>query len=217
MEATVKDVLTANLVLVGADLLNDPSRHQEFVRAIGSEVIFDSDASPQQASFNICNIPRDRISIESSAGKSTVARAYPEKEDIERLSQVAIYAIEFTTLESTGLRGVGFNIDLVVEQFSGESAQKYIAGRIFSRTIPVARELEIKGGMAQLFFQEADRTWTIRIEPRVIHPENENVYLTVNYHVSSVALPSELEIRNSLNATWDRAHAFVSEIDKNAG
>ena len=220
MAITTTEVIKANLVLVGLRLLSGQEEFEAFRRAVGSDV----QAAGTGLAMNIRTgltepmiglaLNRDRITIELSPDRSTINRDYPLREDLRRLAEVAGYAIDNTPEEEQQLQAFGFNMDMIFDQDSEELAFEYLSRRLFNAG-PLGNEgWQLVGGAGKLIFDDGDRRWTISLEPRFNDATESRVLLTANLHRPEQRLPTEDEIRNSLEGLWDETHLFVQRLDE---
>ena len=223
MNTEVKDVLNASIVLVGVELLNTSEMAANFKDAVKSEVVPGAGAlvgaqmDTPLALGRSFSLAKDRIQIQSSPIQSICKLDYPIKEALGRLAEVTYLSIKntFPTHEKT--IPIGYNAELAYEQLSENSADQYIARRIFSPLKDKDKDgWELIGGAGRFSFQENDKRWNVRIEPRFNEEHTSTVFLSVNLHFNKIRLPkTEEEILKSLNTTWEQAHKLVERIDEN--
>ena len=119
MAATRVDVVTTNLVLVGIGLLKTPEESEEFKSALDTELRMEigllanaqTGITEQSKTFTLS---RERISLTLSANRSTVAKEYPERNDLGRLAAIATRAKECSDLSGQTLQAFGYNIEMVL-------------------------------------------------------------------------------------------------------
>ena len=221
MAINIQDVVSANLVLVGIGLLNTPEELEDFRKGIGAtEIVSRSSLAltgplPDNAETGrTVALERERITLELSSSRSSVERAYPLKEDLERLANVAGHAITKTDLQGKRPRAFGFNLDLVYDQISEWPSVRYLAERLFS-SVPLGNERwQLFGGMGRLIFKDGEKFWTVKLEPRFNEQDTTKIFLSINLHRNEQRLPDKNEIRDSLCETWDQAHEFAIRLDK---
>ena len=218
MAATRKEVLKANIVLVGVGLLGT----QESLDAFSGSV--DSDIVPAGAGL-ITNVPagtlepgyalslnRERITLELSPSRSAINRDYPSgKNDLCTLAEIAGLAIESTSPDTA--RAVGYNIELIYDQDSGTPASQYLAQRLFNADLISSDTWRLVGGAGRIIFDENGHSWRISIEPRFNDETSSRVFLSLNLHIGKDHLPEEREIEQYLRSAWDQAHNFADLLD----
>ena len=213
MPATVQDVLKANVVLVGIELLDSQDGVAEFQKSVGSEVVPEGviigggpGGTPSQG--QVLRLPRDRILLQCSSIRSVVEREYPTHDDLSRLAEITDCAIRNTKLSERAPDAFGFNIDLVCDQSSGGTALKYLADRLFSSSAQDIAGWTLVGGSGKLIFEENGNRWTVTAEPRFGDDKTTKVYLGLNSHFEEKRMPSQSDISASLHEAWDKAHNF---------
>ena len=222
MAAIIQDVVNANLVLIGIGLLNTPNEVEKFKNSAGADV---------QAEFGLATIipsgvtepsrkltlNRDRIVLNLSQSRSSIAREYPSTEDpikdFTRLSEVVQCAISSTELEAQSLVAYGYNIELVFDQDTGEPATHYLGNRLFGADFPSKETWELTGGTGQITFKDNARQWTISIGPRSNDEQSTRVAVGLNLHLNKQTLPDEAEIKATLEEIWNEAKDFMNRLD----
>ena len=220
MAITIPEVVKANLVLLGLRLLSAPEELESFKQAIGTDVQLagvgmgvNVQTGIPEPGF-ILTLNRDRITLDLSAARSIINRDYPSHEDLPRLAQVARQAITTTSITENQLRAFGFNIELIFDQDSGTPAFGYLSERLFD-VGPLGNEgWQFVGGAGRLIFDDSGRRWTVSLEPRFNDETESRVFLTVNLHRPEQRVPTEDEIRGSLEEIWDVTHQFVQRLDE---
>ncbi len=216
MSATVQDVLKANVVFVGIELLASQEGVAEFQNSIGSEVVpegilIGAGAGVTPTQGQVLRLPRDRIVLQCSSIRSVVEREYPTANDLDRLAEITDCAILHSKLNEKTLDAFGFNVDLVLDQNSGETALTYLANRLFASGLQSAMGWTLVGGSGKLIFEEDDHRWTVTVEPRFGDDKTTKVYLGLNLHIGGKPMPSKSDVLNSLSEAWDKAHSFLQD------
>ena len=223
MAANIQDVVRANLVLVGCRLLGQPEEFDEFRQAIKADVqmaqagLIANIASGMAEPGQTLALQRDRITIELSPSRSIISREYPSRDDLRRLAEVSAQAISHTSLEGSQPRAFGFNIDIVFEQDSEETAFAYLSRQLFGAESLGNEDWQLVGAAGRLIFDDNGRHWTINLEPRFHEEHEKRVFLSGNLHLSDRPLPNEDEIVSYLEEAWDETHQFVRHLDGRRG
>ena len=220
MAITTSEVIRANLVLVGLRLLSAPEEIDSFKRAIGTDfqlavsgMSVNIQTGIAEPGFTLA-LNRDRITLDLSASRSMVNRDFPSREELPRLAEVAGQAISHTLIEEDQLRAFGFNIELVFDQQSAATAFEYLSKRLFD-VGPLGNEgWQLIGGGGKLIFSDGKRCWTISLEPRFNDEAESRVFVSVNLHKAEGTLPTQGEIRESLEELWDEVHHFIDRLDE---
>ncbi len=219
MAATLHDVVSANLVLVGIGLLNQPDEAERFRNTLDTDMRLELGL--------VANVPtgltepsrtftlnRERIALNLSSSRSSIAREYPSQSDLGRLAQVASLAIESTDLDGDTLQAFGYNIEMVFNQDTGQSATRYLGKRLFDYGLLGKEGWNLLGGRGQLIFRDDVGQWTITVEPRFGEESTSRFFLSLNLHKDEQRLPTEGEITDSLKEIWQEALAFIDRLDK---
>ena len=136
MAATLHDVVSANLVLVGVGLLNEPSEFERFRNALDTDIrpevgLVANVSTGLTEPSRTFTLHRERIALNLSPSRSTISREYPDESDFARLAEVAALAIESTDLADGKPQAFGYNIEMVFNQDTGQSAIQYLGERLF--------------------------------------------------------------------------------------
>ena len=210
MAVRLEYVLSANVVLVGIELLRTEAEVEACSAAFGGELIQDGafiDAVGPMAPVRgrMLRAPRERILVEVSQRRSRVTKEYPAGiDDVALVADVASRALESTTVEEPTVSGHGFNFAMVYSDDSGEEALRYLGRRIFAPPAFVPERWTSFGGQGKLIFQEGVRRWTITLEPRLQAPNTQKVFLDINLHVPEPGVPSRDEMEAQLRACGKR-------------
>lgn len=222
MTAKVQDVLKTNLVLVGVGLLNNLEELEKFDHAVNSELMIEGGGMMVNATgivpepMRAITIPKDRVSLELSPSRSVISRDYPSRNDLSRVAEVAAKAICSTDLKAPSLAGFGFNIDLMYDQDSGDTAFGYLAKRMFSPDLSMNEGWNLVGGAGRLLFNRGGNVWTVNVEPRLGDQNTHRVFMKLNLHINDREIPDGERIRRFLEEIWDQAHIMVDMIDGHA-
>ena len=216
----VKDVLKANLVLVGVGLLGTATEFNRFSSEVDGEVIASGQSMSMDAQTNLAepgrlfSLDRDRITLDLSRSRSTIARDYPREDDLGRLVEVAWCAINCSEGAGGRIRATGYNLELVFDQTSGEQASRYLARRLFGDGLRDAGlAWELVGGAGRMSYWDGQHQWNIGVEPRFNDPTTTRVFLTVNMHRDGFSPSSSEEIKASLGKIWRQGDNFIRLLD----
>lgn len=220
MAAKLEDVLNANLVLVGVELLNDPEKFEQFRHEFASDLRFEvglvtNGLTGVTEPSRTLVLSRDRIQFTLHASRSTITREYPEETGLAKLARSAALAIDLTDAKGPP-QAFGYNMELVFDQDSAQPARQYIGSRLFSR-LPVANPgWDLVGGTGRMIFSDGTDQWTISAEPRFGDEATSRLFLSVNLHKYEQRFPSEDEMLASLEKIQRETLAFVNLWDEGA-
>ena len=219
MATTLEDVLNANLVLVGVELLNELDAVERFRNELAPDLRLEVGMAVDGATglpepSRTLTLGKDRIQITLHSSRATIAREYPDDSGLLRLAQVAARAIEFTKLESRLPQAFGYNIELVFNQSSGQPALQYIGDRLFA-SLPINEPGRyFIGGTGQLIYADDDGRWTITVQPRFNDTTTSRVFLSLNLHKQEQRFPDEAEIQTTLKKIQQEAVAFADRLEQ---
>lgn len=222
MTVRVREVLKADLVLVGVELLKSVTEIQQFRSSIGVTVHVGSGAATNAATGTTVPaaavaLQRERITISSFADRTTVVKEFPSLDDPgpdwRRFARVATLAHEATEDASENARAFGYNFGFVFDVDSEQSAPDFLARRTLSGHPLGNPAWELIGGAVMMMFGDGSRRWTFNIQPQPAgDPASTMLALDVNMHVEEPRIPEEQEIDSALNEIWDEVHAFVGRL-----
>ena len=219
MAATLQDVVSANLVLVGIGLLNEPDEFEQFRNALDIDLRLEHGLVTNVPSgltepSRTITLSRERTELNLSPSRSMITREYPEESGLARLAEIAALAIESTDLDDDTPRAFGYNIEMVFNQDAGQSAVQYLGERLFAHGLLGKDGWDLMGGRGQLIFRGPTGQWTVAVEPRFGEESTSRFFLRLNLHKNEEYLPTEDEITSSLREIWQEALSFVDRLDK---
>ena len=196
MPADVRDVLNANIVLVGIGLLNNPTEVSAFSELVDSEVISTGAglvvSLPQgmPGPGQRLELPRERIFLNLTPIRIDIGRHYPtERGDLGRLAHVIACAVASTDLQGQLPTAIGYNLEVVYNQTSGEPSLSYLGSRLVNSKISGAPDWNLAGGAGLLVFDSPAGRWTIKVEPRFNQEDTTQVFMSLNLHKAEQRVP----------------------------
>ena len=123
-------------------------------------------------------------------------------------------AVESTDLVDGKPQAFGYNIEMVFNQDTGQSAIQYLGERLFDYGRLGKEGWDRVGGRGQLIFTGSTGQWTITVEPRFGEESTSRFFLSLNLHKNEQRLPAKDEITTSLEEIWQEAIDFVERLDK---
>ena len=217
--AIVRDVLRANIVLVGLGLLRDTESITAFSDAVDSDVILDDAGliigvpggnahSRESSEFH-----RERISVKLLPDRTVFEREFPTRSSFNHLAEVLDKATESSIRQQGALRAYGYNLELVYDQTSGAPSLRYLGDRLFGQTAFVPADWSLVGATGRLFFDSPSGRWTIQFEPRFNDPNSTRVFMSINLHKEETSLPDANGVRQDFESVWDQAYDIVATFD----
>ena len=227
MPIEIQDVLKVSVVLAGVVLLGEQRQRDKFAELANSELIAEMLVSgpvpPPRPTIGgpanvaetglLLNLLRDRIQLVSTPSRTSIERQYPNFDELNRLADVAGYAIDLTDLKGQVQSACGFNIEMVYGQTEEKPAETYIAERLFSHHGFGIEDWTLVGGGGKLSFQGEDARWNFAVEPRANDPSGLKVFLSLNLHRDTQQVPNREEILDSLQKIWNRSRSFATKFD----
>ena len=219
MAVEVQDILSIDAVFAELELLRSNDEVAACSAALGSEIITEvglvlgaSRGTPVEG--RRLQVPRDRMRMETSAHRTRVVREYPVQiDDVESVVQLARHAIESTDLQGAVPSSFGFNLELVYDQDSRETALTYLGRRLLVRVGDLHENWGQAGGSGKLVVREGTWQWTINLEPRLQAPDTTKVFLGANLHVPEARMPDDGDMEMLLRQLWGRAHEVIENLD----
>ena len=218
MAITGLDALKANVVLLGLELLDSEAGFEAFKSESETEVIAEMSVTgvfgglPETG--RRINLPKDRITLVATSGRSVIEREYPSYGELDRLADVVSRAISHTRADTSEVRALGYNVDVTYNQDSGLRAMEYLAQRLYSQNFLSTENRRILGGSGKLSFIGEGRIWNFSIEPRLNDNNTTKVFLGLNMHIDSTSVPEKDAIAACLRESWNSAHEFAVELDE---
>lgn len=219
MAVNLEDVLSASLVLVGVELLNEAGVVERFRNELAPDLRLEigmvvNGATGLHEPSRTLTLGKDRIQLTLHGSRSTIAREYPGDMGLARLAEVAARAIELTGSEGIVPQAFGYNIELVCDQDSGQPALRYIGNRLFA-SLPIDEPgRDFVGGTGQLIYADADGQRTITVQPRFNAPDTSRVFLSLNLHKEEQRFPNAAEIQATLSEIQQEALAFADCLEQ---
>ena len=216
MPIKITELLQANFVIVGIDLLQSDEELKSFADSIDTDIVVEKLVGLHSTAPNgrRLAINRDRIFLELFPDRFTIRQEYPTSDSaFGTLSRLAGLAIEKSgAVDSTLVRTHGYNIELLYDP-GPVLASPYIASRIFGdfERNPGWKTI---GGQASIKFRDGDDTiWSVAIEPRFKQDNAENVFFSLNLQREQQHIPNAQEIQRSLERTLNEATVFIDAVD----
>lgn len=223
MDLQIEDILKIDIVLVGVQLLSGPADKAIFDEAVGAEVTEAitegiavsvgpsgiSPITPPPPQPRLLTLQKERITLDLAPGRSSISKEYPEEGAIGRLAEVADLAITGSNDPNQELRAFGFNLEAVCELPSDKMAYQFLASNIYASNIAHNSEFALTDGSPRMSFQRGNDHWNVVIEPRFRNADGSKIFMSLNLHKDSSAMPPGEEIYDSLRTLWDHAYTFV--------
>ena len=219
MVAKLQRVLSTNIVIVGIDLLNQPTEAERFKTQVDPDLRIDIGAvanitSGESEPSRRITSDIDRIILELLPNRVTITRQHPTHGDLPRFAEVISRAIECTELSDPTPTVFGYNIEAGFEQDSDQPALNYLGNILFSEPPQANPNWRFAGATARTVFFADSGTWTISVEPRFNDPAEHRIFLSTNLHKGQQQLPTEREALLSLNEIWEETLAFMRNLDE---
>ena len=216
MDSLVQDVLNANIVFIGIELMNKPEAGESLRAAtdaevVGSEVGLSVSPSGAPESARRFILSRDRISLDIMSGRSSVTMEYPPN-DFAQLAKVIACAID-NTEEGQQPTAHGYNMILVLDPELTEPAVKLLGRRLITPQSLGRGSWSRIGGLGALYFRDGLRRWTFNIEPRPRDDlESKKLFMSINLHLPNGELPTERVAADTFSEMLNEAISLANQI-----
>ena len=207
MSVSLHVALDASVVIVGISM---PTM-DDFVEKL--EAIFETDVqvvSGRAGDPDVLVLDRERVEISMQGSQLIINRNYPSEGDLPNLARVSNATL---TLLDQPIGAVGYNVDLVFEQNSGRSAERYLGERLFRYGKLDDDAWPIWGGSGTMVFGSSRERKSFTIAPRLDDEKTTRVLVEGNYHVVDGQTPLEAGISESLAMIWKDAFRVMELVD----
>ena len=222
MAVEVRDVIRAHLLIYGVSLLSNLEDVEAFRSASKAEDLVLTQGAVQALPKGAVepaltlSLSKERISVVITPTTSRVFREYPEDIGaLDRLAEIARYAIECSTPSDLNPTGFSFLMELVYDQSSGLPAAQYVAHRVVAPDIAKDEEWSLDAGSVVLEYTEGggNRRRVINLEPRTPAEDEAKVLLRFSDHFAEQCVPGGDTILSSLQTAWHKAHTLIEWLD----
>ena len=207
MSVSLHVALDASVVIVGIDM---PSM-DDFVGKL--ETLFETDVqvlSGGAGDPDVLVLDRERIEVSVQGYQLIINRDYPSEEDLPTLARVSNATL---TLLDESIEAIGYNVNLVFEQDSGRSAERYLGERLFKHGKLDDDAWPLWGGSGTMVFGSSRERKSFTVAPRLDDEKTTRVFVKANYHVAGGQTPLEAGISESLAIIWRDAFRVMELVD----
>ena len=207
MSAKLREIINVSLVLLTeGGLLIDDDQIQAFQQALDvdfrQEVGMAANVITGQAlPTRTLHLDRDRIVVHLSSARSSITREFPSfdtlNKDLCRFATVADHAFRATGLSEMS-SDFGYNVDMVFDQDSKETALEFLGERLLNYGAFSQTGRQLVGGTCRVVLRDGAGQWTYNLEPRAGDLQRKRVFVGTNLHKEQSVLPDKDEISNSL-------------------
>lgn len=210
MAISLHVALNASVVIVGVDL----SSMDDFVDELQAITKTDVQVLSGEAEDpDVLILDRERIEIAIQESQFLISREYPSEQDLPALASISIATLDF---HSKSIEAIGYNVELVFDQDSGRSAERYLGERLFTHKELGSEAWPLWGGSGRMVFGHSQERKSFTIAPRLDDERTTRVHVTANFHVENGRVPSEVAISESLATIWKDSHRVMELIDQGA-
>ena len=177
MPISLHVALGASVVIVGNDLPSVDNLIEELggISKTDVQVLSGKDGGP-----DVLILDRERIRITILESQLSINREYPSEEDLLPLANISTATLSFL---NRPIKAIGYNVDLVFEQDSGRSAERYLAGKLFKHREFGGKEWPLWGGFGTMVFGNSRRRKSFSVAPWIEGDKTTRVLVEANYHV----------------------------------
>ena len=219
MSFWLHDALNASVVILGVDLIPAREAVEALKAAIQTDVQITTTLSPPQQSgeaeqVKTLLLDREQVEITAQGSRSSVLRQHPDEGDLPRLAEITALALEISGQITGGSTAIGYNVELIFEQDSGQPAGRYLGERLFDYGALGDDAWPLWGGAGRIVFGNSPERRMFTAESRFGDDQTTRVFLSANLHLEGVRIPNEDEVRESLQTIWGDAHRFMERLDQ---
>ena len=207
MSVSLHVALEASVVIMGVDM---PSMN-DFVEKL--EAMFETDVqvlSGRAGDPDVLVLDRERIEVSVQGSRLIINRYYPSEEDLPTLARISNATL---TLLDQPIEAIGYNVDLVFEQDSGRSAERYLGERLFRHGKLDGDDWPLWGGSGTMVFGSSRERKSFTVAPRLDDEKTTRVLVEANYHVVGGQTPLEAGMSESLAIVWKDAFRVMELVD----
>ena len=207
MSVSLHVALGASVVVAGIDM---PTM-DDFVEQL--KAIFETDVqvlSGRGGDPDVLVLDRERIEVSVQGSQLIISRDYPSEEDLSTLARISNATL---SLLDQSIEAIGYNVDLVFEQNSGRSAERYLGERLFRHGKLDDDAWPLWGGSGTMVFGSSRERKSFTVAPRLDDEKTTRVLVEANYHVVDGQTPLESGISESLAVIWRDAFRVMELVD----
>ena len=210
MSITDTELISINIVIVGAELLDSLESMERFGRNY-YEYRWSSFNDASAGHGRRVSLDRDRIYIELTPQRSTVRQKYPRHDGIRALAEIVHQALECTEKPLANITAHGYNAEFSFP--TGEvPAFNFVATKALSG-FPEIRDWKMAGASARMTFVDPSGVVrNISIEPRFMNEQIRRAYLNINLHFGRAGEPSKDQILAGFHQIIDDAESFMETV-----
>ena len=207
MSVSLHVALDASVVIVGIDM---PSMG-DFVEKL--KALFETEVQVLSGGIgdpDVLVLDRERIEVSVQGSQLIINRDYPSEEDLPTLARVSNATL---TLLDQSIEAIGYNVNLVFEQDSGRSAERYLGERLFKHGKLDDDVWPLWGGSGTMVFGSSRERKSFTVAPRLDDEKTTRVFVEANYHMAGGQTPLEAGISESLAIIWRDAFRVMELVD----
>ena len=208
MPISLHVALGASVVIVGIDLpsVDNLAGELGLISKTDVQILSGGDGKP-----DVLILDRERIEITIIESQLSISRIYPSEEELLTLADISTATLNFL---NQSIKAIGYNVDLVFEQNSGRSAERYLGGRLFKRREFGDKEWPLWGGFGTMVFGDSRKRKSFSAAPWTEDEKTTRVLVEANYHVGDGIIPQQTEIGESLAMIWSDTIGIMKLIDE---
>lgn len=219
MSFWLHDALNASVVILGVDLIPTPETVEALRAALQTDMRVTNAISPPLPSGEVEQVKsllldRDRVEITVQGSRSTIIRQHPDEANLSRLAEITAIALGISGQTTGNAEAVGYNVEIIFEQDSGQPAGRYLGERLFDHNAFEEEPWPLLGGAGRIVFGDSQESRMFTAESRFGEDQTTRVFISANLHFAGVRIPHEDEVRESLQTIWGDAHRFMERLDR---
>ena len=219
MSFWLHDALNASVVILGVNLVPTPEAVRALGEALQTDMRVTTATSPPQPSGDVEQVrslllDRDRAEITVQGSRSTVLWQHPDEANLSRLAEITAIALGISGQTTGNAEAVGYNVELIFEQDSGQPAGRYLGERLFDYSALEKEAWPLLGGAGRIVFGSSQESRMFTADSRFGEDQTTRVFISANLHLAGARIPNEGEVRESLQTIWGDAHRFMERLDQ---
>ena len=130
------------------------------------------------------------------------------------MAEITAIALGISGQTTGNAEAVGYNVEVIFEQDSGQPAGRYLGERLFNQNAFQGEAWPLLGGAGRIVFGNSQESRMFTAESRFGEDQTTRVFISANLHLAGVRIPNEGEVKESLQTIWGDAHRFMERLDQ---
>lgn len=223
MPTKLREIINVSLaLLLDQELLSSNDQVEAFHQAL--DVDFRQEvgmaanvATGETHPTRIFDLHRDRIILNLSRVRTVITREFPSLDtldrDLSRFAEVTDHILRTTDLSEVRC-DFGYNVDMVFDQDTKETALEFLGERLLNYDALNQPGRELVGGTCRIIVKDESGQWTYNLEPRAGDLQRKRVFVGTNLHKQESLLPGKDEITSSIESVVNSVIELMCRLDE---